>query len=96
MSEKIFKGKRMVDDDAELAQAIEDLEESAGVAVEANPEESATEDLNKIKVGETIYSIPAELPSLPADADEKTYILKAVNGVLSWIEEEAPTDDSEE
>ena len=29
----------------------------------------------------------AELPELPEGASEKTYILKAVNGVLTWVEE---------
>ena len=27
------------------------------------------------------------LPSLPADASTKTYVLKAVNGVMTWVEE---------
>lgn len=121
MSEKYFNGKRMVDADADLAEAIEDLQESAGVAVvanpegeasadltklqvgeaiygipakvEANPEASATANLGKLKVGSVVYAIPAELPSLPADANEKTYILKAVNGTLSWVEEEAQAED---
>ena len=30
---------------------------------------------------------PTELPELPEGASEKTYVLKAVNGVLSWVEE---------
>lgn len=32
---------------------------------------------------------PTELPALPEDASEKTYVLKAVNGVLTWVEETA-------
>lgn len=28
------------------------------------------------------------VPSLPADANEKTYVLKATNGKLDWVEEE--------
>lgn len=32
---------------------------------------------------------PVELPALPEGASEKTYVLKAVNGVLSWVEEVA-------
>lgn len=32
---------------------------------------------------------PTELPALPEGASEKTYVLKAVNGVLSWVEEVA-------
>lgn len=27
-----------------------------------------------------------ELPALPEDAASKTYVLKAVNGVLTWVE----------
>lgn len=91
MSEKNFKGKRVVDTDADLAEAIEELQESAGVVVEANPEGEATSNLSKLKVGDTIHAIPSELPTLPADAEEKIYALKAVNGVLTWVEEEAQT-----
>lgn len=30
---------------------------------------------------------PAELPALPSGASEKTFVLKAVNGTLTWVEE---------
>lgn len=88
MSDKYFNGKRVVDTDKDLAEAIEELQQSAGVVVEANPEGEATADLEKLTVGENTYGIPKELPALPVDAEEKTYILKAVEGVLTWVEEE--------
>lgn len=34
-------------------------------------------------------AISIEYPSLPNDASSKTYVLKAVNGVLTWVEETA-------
>ena len=96
MSDKFFKGKRVVDSDADFAEAIEELQKSAGVPIEANPEGSASANLNKLKVGDTTYAIPSELPTLPADAEEKTYVLKAVNGVLSWVEEAPAENDQDE
>jgi hypothetical protein len=43
-----------------------------------------------IRTGGTDYSTATTVigtPVLPNDASTKTYILKAVNGVLTWIEE---------
>ena len=56
--------------------------------VKANPNETGTEDLTKLKVGSTVYNIPKtnNIPALPSDASTKTYTLKAVNGVLTWVE----------
>lgn len=34
-----------------------------------------------------LVDAPTELPALPEDASEKTYVPKAVNGVVSWVEE---------
>ena len=36
----------------------------------------------KVELKENVF-----VPDLPADADTKTYQLKAVNGTLTWVEE---------
>lgn len=36
---------------------------------------------------ENVISATAELPANPATTDNKTYVLKLVNGVLTWVEE---------
>ena len=52
--------------------------------IEPNKDEYQNERLtfNNDTYHKTIYNIP----SLPADASTKTYTLKAVNGVLTWVE----------
>ena len=40
-----------------------------------------------IDVGELNKKLSRIIPALPADASAKTYVLKAVKGVLTWVEE---------
>ena len=49
--------------------------------------------ISKIKKSGVIYGIKDDrIPELPADGSEKTYVLKSINGVVSWVEEtEEPT-----
>ena len=56
--------------------------------VKANTNETGTTDLTNLTVGSTVYNIPKtnNIPALPGDASTKTYTLKAVNGVLTWVE----------
>ena len=37
----------------------------------------------------TFYTSPVFVPALPNDADSKTYVLKAVDGAVQWVEETA-------
>lgn len=45
--------------------------------------------VSKIYLGADEYEVTGikELPVLPTDASTKTYVLKAVNGTLTWVEE---------
>lgn len=43
-----------------------------------------------------LVDAPTELPALPEGAEEKTYFLKAVNGVLAWVEETEDQEPSEQ
>lgn len=41
----------------------------------------------KINILKTLYPNEYELPDLPTTTENKTYILKLVNGTLTWVEE---------
>lgn len=53
--------------------------------------------VNKIRKQDTTHDIhDARVPELPADASEKTYVLKAVNGTVAWVEEVEDVETVEE
>lgn len=55
--------------------------------VVANPTLAGTEDkLGAIEIDGTKYKVDT-LPSYPETIEDKTYVLKLVSGVLTWVEE---------
>lgn len=70
-----------------------------GTTVVANPEGSATADLAKLQVGETIYGIPAEAGDISYDntssgmtADDVQEAIDELNTGLSGVSELIPSD----